>query len=65
MPNFRQLSLPADLCTRAEQKFGDRFANLEALLSFVLEELTQDQASKLDKAEQNLIEARLRELGYL
>ena len=65
MPELRQLQLPADLCAHAEQKFKNRFASIEELLAFVLKELTQDRASELDKAEQDLIEARLRDLGYL
>jgi hypothetical protein len=65
MPDYRQLNLPADLCARAEQKFGQRFASIEDLLVFVLKDLTDDRASQMDAAEQSLIEARLRDLGYL
>lgn len=65
MAENRQLNLPAELCIRAEEKFKRRFASVEELVVFVLEELVQDQASELDKSEQALIETRLRDLGYL
>jgi hypothetical protein len=53
--------LPADLCMRAEKKFG----NLEQLLEFVLRDLLNDEAAQRDEAEQRMIEQRLRDLGYL
>jgi len=65
MAEDRQIRLPAELCARAEKKFGHQFANLEALLAFVLSQLTDERATQMDLAEQELIEARLRELGYL
>jgi hypothetical protein len=65
MPDYRQINVPADVCARAEQKFGKRFASIEQLVIFVLEELTKDQAAEWDKSEQALVEARLRDLGYL
>lgn len=61
----RQISLPEDLCTAAEQRFGSRFENLESLLEFVLGELTRTDADSLDRAEQAIIEQRLRDLGYI
>ena len=61
----REVSLPEELCASAEQRFGARFASLEALLEFVLRELLRDDADKLDQAEQSVLEKRLRDLGYL
>ena len=61
----REISLPEELCASAEQRFGARFASLEALLEFVLGELLRDDADKLDQAEQSVLEKRLRDLGYL
>lgn len=55
------VSLPADLCTRAEKKFG----NLQQLLEYVLRDLLRDDAAQRDEAEQRVIEQRLRDLGYL
>jgi hypothetical protein len=41
------------------------FGNIEQLLEAVLTELVRDQAAKMDEAEQELVQQRLRELGYL
>lgn len=65
MKEMREVRLPADLCSAAEKKFSKVFANLEELLVFILRDLSLDQASQLDQAEQRLVEERLRELGYL
>ncbi len=65
MTQLRTVSLPQDLCAEAERQFGSRFDNLEALLTFVLQEITKADASLLDQAEQQIIERRLKDLGYL
>jgi len=62
---MREVRLPADLCAAAEKKFGDKFGSLEELLSFILQDLLRDDTSQADQAEQQLVEDRLRELGYL
>jgi hypothetical protein len=64
-PARRQVNLPEDLCAFAERRFIPRFENLEALLEFVLRELTQDKAEQLDQTEQALLEQRLKDLGYI
>lgn len=61
----RQISLPEELCASAEQQFGGRFGDLELFLEFVLLELVRNDAKVLDKAEQAVLEKRLRDLGYL
>jgi hypothetical protein len=65
MTEVRQVQLPADLCAAAEKKFAGRFSSLEELLIFVLKDLSADDASQADRAEQHIIEERLRELGYI
>lgn len=65
MSESRTVQLPADLCAAAEKKFGQTFANVEELLSFVLHDLLRDEAAQLDASEQRYVEERLRELGYL
>ena len=65
MTTRRQLSLPEDLCTAAEQQFASSFDSLETLLEFVLRELTSSRAEPLDQEEQKILEERLRNLGYL
>ena len=65
MTQTRDVKLPADLCAAAELKFGSSFAGVDDLLSFVLQALLRYPGSELDKAEEQLVEKRLRELGYL
>jgi hypothetical protein len=62
---MRTINLPAALCSRTEQKFGEPFGSLEQLLEYILGELLRDDAVQLDERERDLIEQRLRELGYL
>ncbi len=61
----RQIHLPEDLCQAAEQRFKQGFNNIDSLLEFVLRELVQSESDALDRAEQTLLEERLRNLGYL
>ena len=65
MTTKRNISLREDLCTAAEQKFGAQFQSVEALLEFVLQELLADDAEKLDQKEKEILEKRLRDLGYI
>jgi hypothetical protein len=65
MTEMREVRLPADLCAAAEKKFVPQFGSLEELLTFILRDLSHDQATQLDENEQRLVEDRLRELGYL
>ena len=61
----RSIGLPEELCRRAEEKFAKQFGSVEALLEFVLKDLTRDDAAQADVREQDAIEQRLRDLGYL
>jgi hypothetical protein len=63
--DLREVSLPANLCANAEKKFAQTFSSVEELLVFVLRDLLREDADRLDLAEQQLVEERLRELGYL
>lgn len=66
MPNrLREVQLPADLCDEAERRFAAQYGNLEQFLTFLLRELLRDDATKMDEAEQSVIEKRLRDLGYI
>ena len=65
MTQFRDVQLPEELCITVEKKFAGRFSTLEELLIFVLKDLSTDDASQADRAEQQVIEERLRELGYI
>jgi hypothetical protein len=61
----RSINLPEALCAEAERQFGSRFQTVEELLTFVLQELTNADADRLDESEQKMLEHRLKELGYL
>ena len=65
MNDKRQIILREDLCSAAEQRFGKQFQSVEALLEFVLQELIRDDAGKLDQKEKEILEQRLRDLGYI
>jgi hypothetical protein len=65
MTDARVVRLPEDLCLAAEKKFASTFASVEDLLSFVLRDLLRDEAAPFDAAEQQSVERRLRDLGYL
>jgi hypothetical protein len=65
LTELRSVGLPAELCRRAEEKFAKQFDSVEALLEFVLKDLTRDDAAQADLREQQAIEQRLRDLGYL
>jgi len=65
MTEMREIRLPEDLCAAAEKKFVQKFGSVEELLTFILRDLSRDEALQLDQAEQRMIEERLRELGYL
>jgi hypothetical protein len=61
----RSVQLSDELCIAAERRYRDVFGNIEQLLEAVLTELVRDEAAKLDEAEHELVQQRLRELGYL
>ena len=60
-----EVRLPAELCKSALQRFGSRFNSIEELVSFVLQEFLRGDAMKMDEAEQRMLEARLKDLGYI
>jgi hypothetical protein len=62
---YRTISLPEDLCAETEKWMAGRFGDLESLLTFLLRELANNDAAKLDQAEEGIIEQRLRDLGYI
>ncbi len=62
---IREVRLPAELSTAAEERYRKQFGSLEELIVFVLGELTREDITQLDLCEQKLVEERLRELGYL
>jgi len=65
MSDFREIRLPADLCAAAEEKFGGSFHAVDELVAFLLQELIKKNTIDLDRADQALVEERLRDLGYI
>lgn len=65
MPEIRTIQLPGELCAAAEKRYGSAFGSLEELLVFILKNLADDDALMADQAERQMIEERLRDLGYL
>jgi len=59
------VTLSAELCATALDRYGSRFASIEDLLTFLLQELLRDDAMKMDDKEKQMLEARLKDLGYL
>jgi hypothetical protein len=62
---WRTVQLPESLCASAEERFGPSFGSVDHLLEKLLSELLRDDALQMDKDEEQIIEQRLRELGYL
>ncbi len=65
MDGKRTVILCEELCSAAEQRFARRFGGLEELLTAALEELVRDDALRMDEKEQQIIEERLKGLGYI
>ena len=66
MTSWRELRLPEELCQKIEEQIqGSQFATLEEFLTFLLREVASRNSSKLDEQEQQAIEQRLRDLGYM
>lgn len=63
--NMRNIRVPEELCQTAEQRFGNSFSSVEELVTRLLQELVRDDASKMDARELEVIEQRLRGLGYV
>jgi hypothetical protein len=65
MSESREIRLPADLCAAAEEKFGGTFQSVDELVVFLLQELIRSDSADLDRADQAVVEERLRALGYI
>lgn len=65
MSESREIRLPADLCAAAEKKCGGTFHSVDELVIFLLQELIRSDTAELDRADQAVVEERLRALGYI
>jgi hypothetical protein len=59
------VKVPEELCQQAENWLKGRFDNIETLIAFVLQELMRADTGKLDQQEEEMIQQRLRDLGYI
>ena len=62
---YRSVRLPEELCQRADAWLKGRFENLDVLVAFVLQEIVKDESAKLDQQEEEMVQQRLRDLGYI
>jgi len=65
MNDMRKIALPEQLCRAAEEKFSHRFGSLEEFIEAALNELLRDDAQRIDEREKQIIEDRLKALGYV
>ena len=65
MTTTRTVTLPAELCSAVEQKFGRHFGSLDDFVANALTQLLRDDALVMDAREQQIIEERLKGLGYI
>lgn len=62
---MRTIHLPEELCESAEKKFGHRFGSAEELLAALLKQILREDALQMDKEEEQIVESRLKALGYV
>ena len=65
MSESRKIQIPGDLCAAAEEKFGGAFRSVDELVVFLLRELIRRDTADMDRADQAVVEERLRALGYI
>lgn len=65
MSESLEVRLPADLCAAVEKKFGGTFRSVDDLVVFVLQQLISGDTVDMDRADQAIVEERLRDLGYI
>lgn len=65
MTTTREVHIAETLCAAVEQKFANRFGSLDETISAILSQLVRDDALIMDAREQQIIEERLKGLGYI
>jgi hypothetical protein len=61
----REVLIPADLYSAAQKKLGGEFRSIDELVTFLLQDLIDRDTVALDQADQQAVEERLRDLGYI
>ena len=62
---YRSIRVPEPLCDKAERWMNGRFESLEALVAFILQEIVDEKGARLDQQEEELVQQRLKDLGYI
>ncbi len=62
---WRSIRLREELCKAVEQRYSRDFSGLEELITFVLQSLMQNDQPSPDAEELQIVEQRLKDLGYL
>jgi hypothetical protein len=62
---WRSIRLQEDLCRSVEQRYSKEFSSVEELVTFLLQALMTNDPSRLDAQELEIVEQRLKDLGYL
>lgn len=65
MNQSRVIHLPEAVCAAVEEKFCGVFPSVDDLLIFLLQELLERNTVDMDRADQSVVEERLRDLGYI
>jgi hypothetical protein len=65
MTQYQTVHLPEELCAAAEKSVAEKFDSVEALIIFLLQEIVKNDPSQFDRAEEQMIEQRLKDLGYI
>ncbi len=63
--SFREVKIPEDLYLAAKNRFANQFSSVDDLVTFALRELLREDSVSLDQSEQEMIQSRLKDLGYL
>jgi len=63
--SWRSAEISEPMSRAAQTRFSPRFSSLTELVNFVLRELLDDTALKMDEADECIIQQRLRDLGYI
>ena len=61
----REIRIKESLYQAIQDRFGPQFGSVDELVGFVLQELLRNDTTALDESEQQMIRARLKDLGYL
>jgi hypothetical protein len=62
---WRSIRLQGDLCKVVEERYSKEFSGIEELVTFLLQALMTNDPSRLDARELEIVEQRLKDLGYL